>query len=50
MFAGKDFTPAQIQEVQKDRPALPLDLKVEIQYFQLIIKKVNSIYGCFYLY
>ena len=30
MFAGKDFTPAQIQEVQKDSPAYVAVLKMEI--------------------
>ena len=30
MFAGKDFTPAQIQEVQKDSPAFVAGIKMEI--------------------
>ena len=35
-FAGKDFTPAVINEVQKDSPAMVAGLKTMILSFQLI--------------
>ena len=43
MFAGKDFTPAQIQEVQKDSPALSSGIKTGDIILSINNKKVSSI-------
>ena len=43
MFAGKDFTPAQIQEVQKDGPAYSSGIKIGDIILSINNKKVNSI-------
>ena len=43
MFAGKDFTPAQIQEVQKDGPAYSSGIKNGDIILSINNKKVNSI-------
>ena len=43
MFAGKDFTPAQIQEVQKDGPAYSSGIKAGDIILSINNKKVNSI-------
>ena len=43
MFAGKDFTPAQIQEVQKNSPAFVSGLKSGDTILEINKKKVNSI-------
>ena len=43
MFAGKDFTPAQIQEVQKDSPAYSSGIKAGDIILSINNKKVNSI-------
>ncbi len=43
MFAGKDFTPAQIQEVQKDSPAYISGIKSGDIILAIDDKKVNSI-------
>ena len=43
MFAGKDFTPAQIQEVQKDSPAYTSGIKSGDIILSINDKKVNSI-------
>ena len=43
MFAGKDFTPAQIQEVQKDSPAYTAGIKSGDLIIEINNKKVNSI-------
>ncbi len=43
MFAGKDFTPAQIQEVQNDSPALSSGIKTGDIILTINNKKVNSI-------
>ncbi len=43
MFAGKDFTPAQIQEVQKDGPAYSSGIKSGDVILSINNKKVSSI-------
>ena len=43
MFAGKDFTPAQIQEVQKDGPAYSSGMKTGDIILSINNKKVSSI-------
>ena len=43
MFAGKDFTPAQIQEVQKDSPAFVAGIKNGDIISSIDNNKVNSI-------
>ncbi|MDC0903461.1 RIP metalloprotease RseP [Pelagibacteraceae bacterium] len=43
MFAGKDFTPAQIQEVQKDSPAYISDIKSGDVILSINNNKVTSI-------
>jgi len=43
MFAGKDFTPAQIQEVQKDSPAYLSGIKSGDVILSINNKKVSSI-------
>ena len=43
MFAGKDFTPAQIQEVQKDSPAYSSGIKSGDVILSINNKKVSSI-------
>ena len=43
MFAGKDFTPAQIQEVQNDSPAYNAGIKSGDIILSIDNKKVNSI-------
>jgi len=43
MFAGKDFTPAQIQEVQKDSPAYISGIKDGDIILEINNNKVNSI-------
>ncbi len=43
MFAGKDFTPAQIQEVQKDSPAYVSGIKNGDVILSINNNKVNSI-------
>jgi len=43
MFVGKDFTPAQIQEVQKDSPAYISGVKSGDIILSINDKKVNSI-------
>ena len=43
MFSGKDFTPAQINEVQKDSPAHSAGLKTGDLIIAINSKKVNSI-------
>ena len=43
MFAGKDFTPAQIQEVQTDSPAFVAGIKTGDIIHQLITIEVKSI-------
>ena len=43
MFAGKDFTPAQIQEVQKDSPAFVAGIKDGDIISSINNNKVNSI-------
>ena len=43
IFVGKDFTPAQIQEVQKDSPAFINGLKKNDIILQIGDNKVNSI-------
>ena len=43
MFAGKDFTPAQIQEVQKDSPAYISGIKDGDVILEINNNKVNSI-------
>jgi regulator of sigma E protease len=43
MFAGKDFTPAQIQEVQKDSPAYVSGVKSGDVILSINNNKVNSI-------
>jgi regulator of sigma E protease len=43
MFAGKDFTPAQIQEVQKDTPAFISGIKKSDVILEINKNKVNSI-------
>ncbi len=43
MFAGKDFTPAQINEVQKDSPAYSEGIKAGDLIVSIDGKKVNSI-------
>ena len=43
MFAGKDFTPAQIQEVQKDSPAFISGIKKGDEILSINNNKVNSI-------
>ena len=43
MFAGKDFTPAQIQEVQKDSPAFVAGIKNGDIIASIDNNKVNSI-------
>ena len=43
MFAGKDFTPAQINEVQKDSPAYSEGIKAGDLIISIDGKKVNSI-------
>ena len=43
MFAGKDFTPAQIQEVQKDSPAYVSGIKSGDIILSIHKNKVNSI-------
>jgi regulator of sigma E protease len=43
MFAGKDFTPAQIQEVQKDSPAYVAGIKNGDIISSIDNKKVSSI-------
>ena len=43
MFAGKDFTPAQIQEVQKDGPAYSSGIKNGDIILSINNKKVSSI-------
>ena len=43
MFAGKDFTPAQIQEVQKDSPAYSAGIQSGDVILSINKKKVNSI-------
>jgi len=43
MFAGKDFTPAQIQDVQKDSPAFVVGIKNGDIISSIDNNKVNSI-------
>ena len=43
MFAGKDFTPAQIQEVQKESPAYEAGINPGDIILSINNKKVNSI-------
>ena len=43
MFAGKDFTPAQIQEVQKNSPAFEAGVKKNDIIISINKNKVNSI-------
>ncbi len=43
MFAGKDFTPAQISEVQKDSPAFSADINRGDLILSINNKKVSSI-------
>ena len=43
MFAGKDFTPAQINEVQKDGPAYTAGIKDGDLILKINNKKVNSL-------
>jgi len=43
MFAGKDFTPAQIQEVQKESPAYEAGINSGDIILSINNKKVNSI-------
>ena len=43
MFAGKDFTPAEIQEVQKDSPAFTSGIKSGDVILSINNKKVTSI-------
>ena len=43
MFAGKDFTPAQIQEVQQDGPAFVAGIKNGDIISSIDNNKVNSI-------
>ena len=43
MFAGKDFTPAQIQEVQIDSPAYVAGIKKDDMIISINNNKVNSI-------
>jgi regulator of sigma E protease len=43
MFAGKDFTPAQIQEVQEDSPAYTAGIKKNDIIISINKDKVNSI-------
>jgi|TARA_B100001093_G_scaffold366348_1_gene351129 regulator of sigma E protease len=43
MFAGKDFTPAQIQEVQKDSPAYVSGIKSGDEILSINNNKVTSI-------
>ena len=43
MFAGKDFTPAEIQEVQKDSPAYSSGIKSGDVILSINNKKVSSI-------
>ena len=43
MFAGKDFTPAQIQEVQKDSPAYISGIKSGDIILSINDRKITSI-------
>ncbi len=43
MFAGKDFTPAQVQEVQKNTPAFTSGIKKNDIILEINKNKVNSI-------
>ena len=43
MFAGKDFTPAKIDEVQKDSPAFVAGLKKDDVIHSINNNKVKSI-------
>ena len=43
MFSGKDFTPAKIQEVQENSPALISGLKKEDIILSINNNKVNKI-------
>ena len=43
MFSGKDFTPAQLNEVQKDGPAYSAGIKTGDLILSINQKKVNSI-------
>ncbi len=43
MFAGKDFTPAQIKEVQKDSPAYSAGIKSGDIIIEINDKKINSL-------
>ena len=49
MFAGKDFTPAQIQEVQKDSPAYVSGVE-NGDLILSIDNKSKQFIRCFYLY
>ena len=49
MFAGKDFTPAQVQEVQVDSPAQVAGIKKNDIILSINKNKVQSI-RCIYIY